>query len=959
MQTFLEEVTNHVLTKYEGKTGELCIVTPNRRAGIFFRKHFAARVKKPLWAPEFLSIEDFINELTGLNICDSISLLFEFYEVYCRIEGENTKTIDEFIRWAPVLLKDFDDLDAGLENPDTLFEHLHDVKYIETWNPDGTPLTDFQINYLEFFGRLRTYHNELKAHLLKKNLAYQGLSSRQAAESIKKGSTGLPWEKVIFTGFNAFNQAEEMIADTLLSRQQAEILTEADAYYLENTMHEAGSFIRKYAGKWGLKTPATKTSFFREQKKNIQVLGIAKNVNQARLAGNLLEEETGLSNDENTALVLANENLLIPVLNALPEKVKNVNVTMGYPLQKTNLFGFFDALLQIRLSMQRFRQGRKGKVPGFYHKDIIRFFNHTAAALFWHPVEGENLCAALVQNILASNSTFLQFEDLAALSEDAEGFSGKFAFLAREIEGEAATFFHSLLALTEQLDQAFRQKATLSGKDVINTPYFADFEALYYFASIFRRLESLFEKFPFLESSKTLYSLFKQTTAETRLAFSGEPLQGLQIMGMLETRNLDFKNVILLSANEDILPKPKRNNSFIPFDVRKKFGLQVHSDKDAIYAYHFYRLLQRAENIFLVYNTQTQDLGSSEKSRFITQLQYELEKYNPQITIKETVVSLPPPAEPEKDQLTIHKTPDIMERLREMSQRGFSPSALSRYVDCPLRFYLEKVARLEEAEKVEETMEAQTLGSVVHEVLESLYRPFVKKILTPAAIQKMLTRVETVTREQFRKIYPGGNVEEGKNLLLYHVAKRHVINSLKAEKNHLEKLEKKNQHLTILSLEEKMSHSLDIPGEQGGQVNISGKADRIDRVGDIIRVIDYKTGQTKPVELSFKEWDEPFSKGEKGKSFQLLVYAWLYHRENPDAENVEPGILSMRSLGMGSQTLVFPEGKGSLRKEHIGDFEKGLKTFIGGIMDPEVPFSRTEDENNCRWCTFNSLCRRF
>ncbi len=960
MQSFLEEVTDHILENYPDSTGDLCLVTPNRRAGLFFRKYFGSKISTPMWAPEVLSIEDFINKISAYTVCDPLSLLFEFYTVYRQLEKERADDIDTFFSWAPTLLRDFDDIDNALAQPEKLYAYLEDIRYIDTWNPDGSELTLFQKDYLGFIKKLRTFHTALGNHLAEKGMAWQGLSSRHTASRIASGQAELPWKKIIFTGFNALTRAEETIIQALLRKGRAEYLADTDPFYEDDTGHEAGRFIRKYREMFRLNREKRENGFFHSTTKNIRIFGVAKNVTQARLAGNLLQQTPGLSDDESTAVVLANENLLIPMLNALPANTENINVTMGYPLSKTNMFEFFDTLLKLHLRAITSDNPKKGQ-PAYYHKDLYRLFSHSNSSLLWDGDKGVDQTTNLLKRLSGSSQILWCFDDLAALSGDPGNFSQAFSFLKNNWQQHTDTIFPAFIELTGRLDQLFREKAGKQGSDIVNTPFFVDFESLYYFAKIFRQMESFLARFPFLASLKTLCKLMKQAASETRLSFSGEPLKGLQVMGMLETRSLDFKNIILLSANENILPRPKSSHSFIPYEVKKSFGLRLYHEQDAIYAYHFYHLIQRSENIFLIYNTQAQDIGSSEKSRYITQLQYELKGYNPNISISEEIVSMPPPVDASSHTVSIPKTKDIMQRLEGISAKGFSPSALSRYINCPLQFYFERLARLEEAEEVEETMEARTIGTVVHGVLEDLYRGHVGQVLKTEDVDAMKQQLTRTLNQRFEKEYQGGNIRTGKNLLLYHLTQRYLENLLKAEKTAIEKALKNNQVITLLSLEESLRASLvvDNNGVPGKGVIIAGKADRIDRLGQMVRVIDYKTGKIHPYELSYQEWDIPFINSDKARNFQLLCYAWLYSQNHPGEKQIEPGIISMRNPARGSQTMKHPGGQGALGPDHLAAFEEELKKMIADILDATLPFSQCGEEKNCRFCAFSNLCRRF
>ncbi|MBW6496924.1 MAG: PD-(D/E)XK nuclease family protein [Bacteroidales bacterium] len=959
MLSFLEEVADHIFEKYPSDTGEICLVTPNRRAGLFLRKHFSKKVKQPTWSPAFLSIEDFVNRISGLQVADNLSLMFHFYEVYQSIEGERSESVDDFLRWGSVLLRDFDEIDAALEKPEELFAYLKDLKSIETWNPDGKELTEFQQNYLDFFNKFSQYHQALRSYLGEKNMAYQGMSYRKAADNLKQNPDILPWKKVIFAGFNALNQAEESIIDTLKKAGLAEVISDSDPYYEDNPRHEAGHFIRKYRKKWDIPFGEKKDSLFSNPKK-VKVLGIARNVNQAQLAGNILDVNAGLPLNEQTALVLANENLLIPVLNALPERARAINITMGYPLAKTSLHGFFEALLQLHLTADRLNAAHNGQPPAFYYKDLLRFFSNTCSALLYDPVTGQQKLDKLLRAISQSNRTFYRFDDLLTLTEASEDFAGSFHFLSENWPNEINLVIPALREISLRLDSAFRQKGGESFDSLQKSPFFIDFEALYYYGRILSRIESVLTGSQSIQSIRTLWLIIKQTVAETRLAFSGEPVEGLQVMGMLETRNLDFKNIILISANEDVIPKGKSGNSFIPFEVKRKFGLQVHSDKDAVYAYHFYRLLQRAENVYLIYNTESGGMGSSEQSRFITQLQHELPDFNPTTELSSELVSLSPAIKTGKEGISIIKDEEIMARLEQMGSFGLSPSALNTFIRCPLKFYLEKVARLREAEEVEETIEASTMGNVVHGVLEDLYSSFKKQVISPEMVSAMQDKVHELTIRRFSEHYPEGDINSGKNLLLFSLAKRQIENFLKWEHSRLQEAQQQGQLLTLIDTEAKLSGSIrvEVAGKIA-EVKISGKTDRIDKLGSTVRVIDYKTGKVDERALRIKVFDQLIEDVKYEKAFQVLAYTWLYQHENPEETNVESGIFSMRNLKSGFlKSEVDPKGPDA-GLDPINEFGRLLQTLAERIMDPSEVFSQTEKQENCKFCPFQALCGRF
>jgi len=483
-----------------------------------------------------------------------------------------------------------------------------------------------------------------------------------------------------------------------------------------------------------------------------------------------------------------------------------------------------------------------------------------------------------------------------------------------------------------------------------------ELEYLFAFTKIIKRIQVLMGEYASSNSDlKTLRSILNQIVRSTTLPFYGEPLMGLQVMGMLETRTLDFENVILLSCNEDILPSGKSVNSFIPFELKRAFGLPTYSDKDSIFAYHFYRLLQRATNIYLLYNTENDALGSGEKSRFLTQLIYELPKKNPKVTITEKLVNIPILAENKDNGIVIGKTPDILEILQAKAEKGFSPSLLNKYRNCSLQFYLHAIAGLKEAEEVEEVIGADTLGNVIHKVLERLYQPFTGKKITSDSIKEIKKNVETFTIAEFEKEYSKGEMSYGKNLLTLKVALKFIYNFLEAETETISQFEKNGQPVIIKALEQALETTVTIDSET---IKIKGTADRIDNIGKTTRIIDYKTGLAFNKELKLDDWDTIRSDSNLAKSFQLLMYALMYQKMNPTiTENIVSGIITFRELSVGLKTVKV-NNSDVLNTIILNEFEGQLKKLLKDIFDPSIPFTQTTEVTNCEYCTFKGVCNR-
>jgi len=957
MQSFLEKTVDHLYTKYGDNISELCIVLPNRRAGLFLKTHLSNKLNKTFWSPEIYATEDFVALLSGLQPADSTTLLFELYETIKTVNPNNSESFDEFSKWGQILISDFNEIDRYLVDSKQLFGNLKDIKELENWSLNSTEeLTDFQKKYLEFWQMLGTYYSSFTERLLSQKQIYQGLAYRIVADDAEVRVKKHPWKKIIFAGFNALNLAEEIIIEKLIDHDQAEIIWDVDSYYVNNTSQEAGKFFRKYDASGRFKKIKDRSIVFEEtllstEKKTITVIGAAKNVAQAKVAGSIiseLEQKTGSL--ETTALVLADENLLFPVLHSLPLGLEDINVTMGYPLKSTPVAGYFDILFGLHENGSKLANGRTDY--SFYHSDLIKLLNHPFTAIALASGEGYLTVKPVVQKIQNWNVVFASSENLERIFSENH---------IKEYEILKPLFSHwrssddavaCVLYLIDTLKNGIvsQQEARSENKASLELEY------LFAFTKIFKRIQVLMNDYPSsVYDVKTLRSILNQIVRSSTLPFYGEPLMGLQVMGMLETRTLDFENVILLSCNEDVLPSAKSVNSFIPFELKRHFGLPTYSDKDSIFAYHFYRLLQRATNIYLLYNTESDTFGSGEKSRFLTQLIYELPKVNPNVIVTEQLVNIPVRTSNGSNKITVEKDEAILEKLKEKARTGFSPSLLNKYINCSLQFYFHGIAGLKEADEVEENIGADMLGNVIHEVLENLYQPFIGKNLLAKDVKEMKPQIEVLTAAAFEKKYSSKEISFGKNLLTIKVALKFLNNFLDTEIALLNTLELQGTPMIIKALEEELASEIIIGNEI---IKIKGTADRIDSVGNITRIVDYKTGVAKDSELKFEDWDLLTEDSNLSKSFQLLMYAFMYQKMNPAIkENIRSGIITFRSLSSGLKSVNIG-GKMILDSDLLSEFDDQLQKLLSTIFDASLPFKQTEDADKCFYCSFKGICNR-
>ena len=955
MKPFLQRIAEEIANRFGDDPGSVCVVLPNRRAGLYLRQYLAAELKKTVWSPQMFSVEDFITGISGYKIIDPAGLLFELYAVHKQIEGDKAQDFDMFADWGQVLLRDFDEIDQYLADPEKVFTFLNEARALSVWNLGEKPLTEHEKEYIRFYQAFKDYYSGLQDKLLGNKVVYQGLAYRLAAENIEHLSKNFTWKKILFAGLNAMATAEERIIDHLVKAGKAEVLWDADEYYILNEGQEAGKFIRQHLRKWPSDPVKWLEKELRQSQKDIHIYGIPKGTGQAIKASQIIRSlgQTDGTPDK-TALVLADESLLLPVLYSLPEETGPVNVTMGFPFRLTNLYQLVYLLFQMQENAERFSSKNEGGQWKFYSRDILKVLGHPY--LFFWIGQGENpgdpdLLADLIR---MKNRVFLNDGEINALSDQ---YSDNFRALLNMIFSRwdsPATAVSKLLNILDTIRTRVTERQL--GKQADHT---ADLEYFYHLSRIIRRCNTLMEEYPFVGNLKSLRKIIFQVLNISRLPFYGEPLKGLQVMGVLETRAIDFENLVVLSVNEGTLPSGRTPNSFIPFDIKQVFGLPTFLQKDAVFAYHFYRMIQRAKNIHLLYDTEGDMMKGGEKSRFIMQILHELKKYNDRITIDEILLSPHAPKTGNSAAISVPKSPRVMETLLEKVNKGFSPSAVNLFIRCPLQFYFQEVLGITESEEIEETIEAKTMGSAIHDVLYRIYQPFTGKTVDPGALAGQLKDTENLLKLSFSEHYGEGDLEHGKNHLIFKVSLFLINQLVRAEVERLNKEDAPGQVLKILHLEKFLDSHVDCKtGGKTVSVRVKGKADRIDQWVNSVRVIDYKSGSVRQEELRVKSWDALRQDPKMAKAFQLLVYAWLYHRNfKLDDGSLQTGNITLRNISEDVIKVRLPEEM-PMGKESLNIFENILVEVLEEILNPDMPFNQTEELEYCAYCPFRAICSR-
>ena len=910
MNSFISKVVEDILRKH-ASFNNFTFVLPSQRACVFLKEELLQKIPTTSFFPKIVSIENYIQELADIHLIDNTQLLFEFYSIYLQhLPKKNIENFETFSQWATIALHDFNEIDSYLVNSEHFFSNLRDVKKLDKWFQQKKP-SQLALNYLEFFESLHILYNALYEKLKIEKFGYQGLIYKEASENLEFYINNSKENKVVFIGFNALNKAEEYILQELLNNEIASIYWDANDTFF-NKSNEAGVFLRKYKREWTYykDNPFLWCDSNLEKPQNLHIIGAPKNITQVKYVGELLSK---FENFKETALVLADENLLSLALNSLPNNVQNINITMGYPLKDIPVASLFEKLFKLHLNQIKFNKVAQHQ---FYYKDVLSLLNDP----FLNKLFEESL-QNITLKIKKENSIFLSMNDL-------KSFCSK-------LEMEKLFLLFSLFSFSSNINSIIKQCVNLINelKQYVEG---VEKEYLFRFYNVFQQLETLNLKYNHITDLKTLTIFYNQLLKNEKLSFQGEPLQGLQLMGMLETRVLDFETVIMTSVNEGILPAGKNEFSFIPFDVKKYFGLPTYQEKDAIFSYHFQRLLQRATNIYLIYNTETDGYGAGEKSRFLTQLEIS----NPNIV--KTVIS-PKLQQAKFPLLEIKKTNEVMEQLKNVFSIGISPSSLATYIYNPISFYEQKVLKIKEVDEVEETIAANTMGTVIHDVLYHMYTPYIDKYLKKEHLIEMQKHTKELLIKYFEKHYLKGNIETGKNKIIFEVSKKYINNFLKEEL----KLIAQHKQLKIVALEENLETSIHIDGIDF-PIKLRGTVDRIDELDGVTRIIDYKTGKVESNQLKMSDFNLISEDYKYTKAMQVMLYSYMYAATSSKSiSELQSGIISFKNLKEGFLKMNFTEefrGKDfQVSEERIEDFMAAMNDLIIEILNPEIPFIQNEN----------------
>lgn len=923
---FIEEIAQSILSENSIPLEQIMVVLPNKRAKRFLLNALMDHLEQPTFAPEIVSINEFIERLSPYKLVDNQKLLLDLYEIYAK--EMQCDDFMKFLGWSSLFLSDINEVDIQMIDPAAIFTNLADIKELET-SFLAENLTKNQQEYLLFYEKLYHFYEVLNERMKEQSLAYQGMLYRNVAENVANYATKLSYKRYIFAGFHALSPSELTIVDYFYQNMpHVEVLFDIDKFYEK----QYAPFAKRIADQLGISSYKPKTDFC-SISKDIKIMGAVGVHSQIYHAIDVLEnikKEQGDLND--TVLVLADETLLLPFVHAYG--VENVNFTMGYPMKASRSYELLSQLFTIGLNYFRFQDSQNINSRRFYAKDLLAFLNNPLITKTYKN------CAQKRKEILDQNMLFVSedfIDDVVKLPD----------FLEED----------TLIDQFVELLSVWQQNVDADSVDVM---------VLDKMMQILHEVKSLLEDFKIYSESfpkglkylQTLEYLVTDRMNKETIPFVGDFDKGLQVMGLLETRTLDFKNVIILSVNETVLPKGRDNSTFFMYDLKRHFNLPTYHEKDAIFAYHFFRLLQRASHIHIVYDTDS-STSLVEKSRFITQLIFEVKRQEiPEDIVKIVCGNVNILPQIQQEFLCIAKDAEMLNRLEDMR---FSPSSLAAYINCPLQFYFRYIAKLTPTKTSEdlEDIGNNIVGTIVHYVLEKIFE---KAVVNPSyklesILSEGVDELDELIDDAIKKeqdLY-GMDFSSGKPYLMRFIIRQYLQRYLEVEKASYAQ-----SPYSIESVEEELSYTM--VGDRN--IKLYGKADRIDNRSGEIWILDYKTGKVDEKKLQIKEekgvefkdtLKEKFSDKDYKQLFQLCFYTYLYKKNNPN-NNVRSGIIALRETNKKSSKYIFTEELPL--GFQLDDFESVLQTFFDEIFDQSRPFVASSSSDSCSYCDYKDICRR-
>ena len=951
-KTFLGEVARKLLDRYPNDISNLTLVFPSQRARLFFSKELSQLIDKPIWQPHYISMDDIMCHYSSFRQGEKLRLIAELYKIY--VTHHPSESFDKFYFWGEMLLSDFDLIDKYLINADMLFRNLCDLKELEADLSYLTPemrkvissfwghfseeesLTDEKRKFLNIWLSLAPIYKSYTDRLKELRFAYSGMIYRSAVENIESQESPTDLcQHYVFIGFNALCECEKRVIRYLSNKCQCDFYWDYDSFYTADKEHEAGRFLRENITKHIATDDISHDNMLSINKK-ISSISCVSNVVQCKYVNTLLREiSPDLKFDKSTAIVLTNESLLVPLLHSLPAEIsENINVTMGYALRQTTAYSFIERLIEL--------QKNSRKTPSeitFYHADATGILSHPYINGILKELS-QKLHRKIIDGryIRVDNSLFTENDILSHIFSYTDDYIALSKYL-----------LDVLYVVGEALEQSETHTLELSYISLI--------------ADNITQLNNNIKECDIKITTSTYASLLRRHLQSIRIPFSGEPLKGLQVMGILETRNIDFRNVIILSMNDDNFPGDMSNSSsFIPYNLRAAYGIPTPEHHEGVYAYYFYRLIQRAERIDMLYCSHADDKSTGEQSRYIYQLEYE----SP-YSIDYRNVGVDAYAEQPTDG-EVAKCGDVrneLERftLNSKNAKKLSPSAFANYIACPMKFYFSSIARLKESEQLNEQIDAAMLGTILHASMQELYSS-IKNIANPAShLEQMLRgdKIERMVEQAINDKYlnkPDADIVSytGNLMLIKEIISKYIRHGIIPH-------DIRNNGFAVMGVEEDIDY--DFPLGDGREVHIGGVADRIDSMDNgALRVIDYKTGKEHKEFGSIEEFFEGEKRTERANILQTMIYSMILHHKHH--RNVYPSLYYARVINKPEYTPRIIHSVSSTEKimidyqSYADDFEALLTQKLNELFDYNTPFRCCNDEDGktCKYCDFKKICKR-
>lgn len=919
----------------------LTIVLPSERAKKYIASSLFTLEGKPLLAPEMVTIDKWVRSFSDRTVIDRTRTLIRLFKIQLANPTDpKDVSFDEFMAWGNILLSDFDEIDRYKLNSKDVFKNLASIKEIESWSFAQDELTEGQKRFMQFWDRLPGYYNQLNEQLDKEDLCYAGSAYRCLSQNIDVLFRERKDRVFLFAGFNALSPSEISIIKQLHQLGRAHVIIDADTFYFNDSNHEAGKFLRTLQSELGLKSLPYIADNLLTKETELSIIECAQHTGQVKVASTILASLNKEALNE-TLILLADESLIAPLMKNLPATIEKANITLGLPLRSTALRTWIELIFTIQENKIRY------KTQAIYIQDLQRFWNHPFTLLLLSEKEKGDIIR-IEQELIKRNSIFVKKDRVLTTGNADKSLN----FLLHDWNGDWLSAIQTIRALNRELYNSFGKDDEFE-KAILETfdREIIDFENL------------VREGLPEM-TLKSFKHLFFQHWNTKSIAYHGNPIDGLQIMGLLETRLLDFKNIIVLGLNEGKMPPTNPLQTMIPMDLRSYLGLPTPRDKQGLFAHHFYRLLQRCDKIWTTYTSSQENIGSNEASRYLLQLELELSRINPNFQLKKEFYSIPNDTGLTESVQLVQKTDDIILRLDEFFNKPISASAINKYINCPLDFYYRYLLEFGEEESIEEEVESNTFGTFIHNVLEELYLPFSRhdkkgqKVIPQPPnivtrdIDLMLQKFEALIRNEFLKHFDddASAFESGKNLLSFRMATELTKRILEEERKFL-LTQTSPVFIEYIEIEMHAQVNITVNG-QPKTIALKGFIDRIDSVNGKIRIIDYKSGKVKSEDVSMSGYNPDTSLIDyfslTKHAIQLALYTLLYQQNSgqfPESAN----IYSLVNLKGG----LFPLQSNSLDYTEITLlFEAFLQEVVNQLYDKEIPFFHQVKGHRsyCQYC---------